>query len=152
MPDGARDFKERGVMPGFICKLGEKLPEILDALWCQAYLETTKKQPYEVDGHYSIWDWFDTGAVDPSYYTVEPFDDCRDESKFDSWFGNNYARAVMCRDALTRLGGLCYDARPIGTNWFGNRYYQVVRSTDPEPSPYCEFMLARAAVDAQLWR
>jgi hypothetical protein len=138
-------------MLGFTCKAGETL-SLLDALWCQIYMENTKKQPYDIDGHYTFWDWLDTSVIDPSYYTVEPFEDCNEGTKFDSWFENNSADAITCRDSLTRLNGQCYETRLIGTSWFGNRYYQIVRSRDPEPSPYCEFMLARAKVDAQLLR
>jgi len=134
------------------CNAGQTFTTLLDALWCQIYLENAKKQPYEIDGHHTFWDWLDLSVIDPSYYTVEPFENCDEGSKFNSWFENNNADAITCRDSLTRLIGECYDAQRIGTSWFGNDYYQVIRSTDPQPSPYCEFMLARAEVDAQFWR
>lgn len=150
--DRIRGSKERGVMSYLTCKAGETLSTLLDALWCQIYLENTKKQPYDINRHYTFWDWFDASVIDPSRYTVEPFEDCSEGIKFDSWYENNAADAIICRDSLTRLNRQCYDARLIGTSWFGNEYYQIVRSTDPEPSPYCAFMLERAKVDAEFSR
>lgn len=134
------------------CKAGQTLTTLLDALWCQIYLENAKKRPYDINGHYTLRDWLDSSVIDPSYYTVEPFEDCSEGATFDSWFEDNTAEAVMCRDSLTRLTRQCYNTQLIGANWFGNDYYEVVRSTDPNPSPICEFMLLRAEVDAQLRR
>lgn len=138
-------------MTDFVCQGGEKL-SILDALWCQIDQEFTKKQPYAVYGHYTFWDWLGPHPIDPSYYTVEPFDDCSEGAKFDSWYKDNYADAFMCQNSLTRIKGECYEARFIGTNWFGYRYYQIVRSGEPRPFSYCEFMLKRVEVDAELRR
>jgi len=139
------------------CKAGETLP-LLDALWCQIYQELTKNEPYGVYGHYTFWDWLalwgphELQDENPSYYTVEPFNDCSEGAIFDSWYKDNYTDAFMCQNSLTRLTGQCHEARFTGKNWFGYRYYQIVRSGEPTPLSYCKFMLKRAEVDAELMR
>lgn len=146
-------------MTYYTCQGGPVFTDWKKAGWCQIHMEMSKKEPYTLREHYTLWDWLvllgphEPQDEDPSYYTVEPFENCTEGAVFDSWYKDNYADAFECQNALTRINGECYEARFIGENWFGYRYYRIVRTErPPERLSYCEFMLLRAQVDAKLWR
>lgn len=157
--DGIRIFEKRKAMSYYTCIDGPAFTDWKKAGWCQIHMELTQKQPYAMHGHYTFWDWLVLWGPhgpqdeDPSYYTVEPFEDCTEGATFDSWYKDNYADAFECQNALTRINGECYETQVIGTNWLGYRQYKVVPSgKPPEPLSFCEFHLTRARVDQILYR
>lgn len=146
-------------MTYYTCKDGPTFTDWKLASWCQIHMELTDNKPYAMRGHYTFWDWLvlwgphELRDEDPSYYTVDAFDECKEGAVFDSWYKDNYADAFACQNALTRIEGECYTTQLIGRNWLGYRYYKVVPTgLPPEPLSYCRFYLKRAEVDRILWQ